>query len=478
MITKASNVMKKTGMKSLLLLCLSGLLLQEVPAIPAEPNVILILVDDMGYYDLSCYGADEVRTTRIDRLASEGLRFTDFYAAAPICSPSRAGLLTGCYPRRVGNAIWVHRPDSESGLDPNVLTMAELFQQNGYRTACIGKWHLGSMEPFLPHNQGFDYYFGLLHNLDSYETIHFEKEGGVPLIRNGQVVERPADPARLTKLYTDEALGWMESCTAVNQDDPAPFFLYLPHTMFHHPIGVSEEFRGTSGWGEYGDAILEMDFHVGRLMDKLYELDIADHTVVIFMSDNGRGPGRNPGQPIRGAKLTTLEGGLRVPCIAWGPGLGIQTGSVTGEVASAMDWYPTLASLAGIRVPDQVVLDGRDLTDLLSGETDKVSLSPTGNALNADVPLRRYWNPPLEWRQIISREEYLNAFFYHGSQGALAAVRSGRWKLSLHPDLALYDLETDPGERTPIEDPDLKWKLRGMAVLFKEEMQPNIILHE
>ena len=458
-------------MKFLFLLCLMALgpLLGLAGSPP--PNVIFILVDDMGYYDLSCYGAEEVHTPRIDRLAEEGLRFTDFYAAAPICSPSRAGLLTGCYPRRVGNETWVHRPDSDSGLNPDELTMAELFRQNGYRTACIGKWHLGSREPFLPRNQGFDHYYGLLHNLDTYEAVHFENEGGVPLIRNGQVMERPADPARLTRLYTDEAIRWIESCTNNGQDDAGPFFLYLPHTMFHHPIGVSGEFKGSSNWGEYGDAILEMDYHVGRLMDKLKELRIDGQTVVVFMSDNGRGPGRNPGQPIRGAKLTTLEGGLRVPCIAWGPGAGILQGAVTREVASAMDWFPTLASLAGINIPGEIVMDGRDLTNLITGEADQVTFSPAGRALNAAVPLRRIWDPPLEWRRIIDREEYLNAFFYHGSQGALAAVRSGKWKLSLHPALQLYNLETDPGERKPVDDPDLKWKLRGMAVLFQEEMR-------
>ena len=463
--------MTKHGIKSLLLLSLLTLIIPRGYSGSLPPNVIFILVDDMGYYDLSCYGAKEVETTQIDRLAEEGLRFTDFYAAAPICSPSRAGLLTGCYPVRVGNAIWVHRPDSESGVNPEELTMAELFRQNGYRTACIGKWHLGSEEPFLPHNQGFDHYYGLLHNLDAYETIHYDKEGGVPLIRNGQVVERPADPARLTRLYTDEAIRWIESSMKSGEDESAPFFLYLPHTMFHHPLGVSEDFRGSSDWGEYGDAILEMDHHVGRLMARLRELRMEDNTVVIFMSDNGRGPGRNPDQPIRGAKLTTLEGGLRVPCIVWGPGLGIQPGATTSVVSYAMDWYPTLASLAGIPVPDQVILDGRDLINLITGETDTVNFTPTGRALNALVPLRRYWNPPLEWRQIITREEYLNAFFYHGSQGALAAVRSGKWKLALHPTLQLYNLETDPGERNPVEDPDLKWKLRGMAVLFQEEMR-------
>ena len=171
-----------------------------------KPNIIFIFIDDQGYYDLGCYGAAEVKTPRIDAMAKAGTRFTDYYAAAPICSPSRAGLLTGCYPRRVGNHIWVHRADSRSGIHTDELTIAELLKAGGYATACIGKWHLGFHEPFLPRNQGFDHYFGLLHNLDPVEIVYFEDKGGVPLMRNDKVVKRPADPAELTKLYTDEAI--------------------------------------------------------------------------------------------------------------------------------------------------------------------------------------------------------------------------------------------------------------------------------
>ncbi|RMF93458.1 MAG: N-acetylgalactosamine-6-sulfatase, partial [Planctomycetota bacterium] len=209
------------------------------PRVPAaestRPNVLLIFVDDQGYYDLGCYGATEVKTPHIDAIAAGGIRFTDYYAAAPICSPSRAGLLTGCYPRRVGNHIWVHRADSKSGIHPDELTLAELFQSHGYATACIGKWHLGFREPFLPWNQGFDEYFGLLHNLDPVEVVYFEDTGGVPLIRNGTVVKRPVDPAELTRLYTEEAIRFIEA------NKNRPFFLYLPHTMLHTPLGVSPE---------------------------------------------------------------------------------------------------------------------------------------------------------------------------------------------------------------------------------------------
>jgi arylsulfatase A len=397
-------------------------------------------------------------------MAKEGVRFTDYYAAAPICSPSRAGLLTGCYPRRVGNHIWVHRADSPSGLNPNEHTIAELFKGQGYATACIGKWHLGFREPFLPHNQGFDHYYGLLHNLDPVEVVYFGDEG-VPLMRNGEVVKSPADPAELTRLYTDEALQF------IAQNKEHPFFLYLPHTMLHNPLGVSEGFKGSSNWGEYGDAIQELDFHVGRIFDALEEWGIEQNTFVVYASDNGRGPGRTPEQKIRGRKLSTYEGGIRVPAIAWGPGLDVKSGRATSTLVRAMDWYPTLATFAGIKLPEGIVMDGRDISPLLKGESDIVPFPGKSDALNGSVPLRRRWDPTGEWAPLISREEYNDAFFYHGSQGALAAVRWERWKLFLNPVLQLYDLEADPGESKPVRNGAIIRKLRGMAVLFQEEMR-------
>ncbi len=449
-------------LRLLYVLCLPCL----VRAAMAEdsPNVVFIFIDDQGYYDLSCYGATEVRTPRIDGLAAEGIRFTDYYAAAPICSPSRAGLLTGCYPRRVGNATWVHRADATTGIHPDETTLAELYQAHGYATACIGKWHLGFQEPFLPQQQGFDHYFGILHNLDPLEVVYFKDKGGVPLLRNGDVVKRPADPAELTRLYTNEAIAFIEK----NKDQP--FFLYLPHTMLHNPLGVSQEFKGSSQWGEYGDAIQELDHHIGRLMDRLDALGLTKNTIVIYASDNGRGPGRNAQQPIRGSKLTTYEGGLRVPAIAWGPGVGIRAGHECAAVVHAMDWYPTLATLTGIKVPSGPVLDGRDLGHLLTGKTDKIP-HPSAGSLNSSLPLRRPWKPPGEWAALIERREYQNAFFYHGSQGALAAVRSGPWKLFLNPKPTLYNLANDPGEKKPVFNGGVIRKLRGMAIIFQEEMR-------
>ena len=377
-----------------------------------SPNVIVIFVDDQGYYDLGCYGATEVKTPRIDAMAKEGILFEDYYAAAPICSPSRAGLLTGCYPRRVGNHIWVHRADSTTGIHPDELTLAELFQANGYATACIGKWHLGFAEPFLPKNQGFDEYFGLLHNLDPVEVVYFGDKG-VPLMRNDKVVKQPADPSELTQIYTDEAIDFIER----NKEEP--FFLYLPHTMLHKPLGVSEPFRGTSEWGEYGDAIQELDHNVGRIFDTLKKHQIEDETIVVYASDNGRGPGRTPEQKIQGRKLSTYEGGIRVPAIAWGPGVGMQAGKRSRAVVRAMDWYPTLATLASIAVPEGRVIDGRDITSLLKGDTQFVPAAGLKTTLNASVPLRRRWEPPEEWAAIIKRHEFNDAFFTMGVRVSL-----------------------------------------------------------
>ena len=427
------------------------------------PNIIVILTDDQGYYDLGCYGGSEFSTPRLDALAAEGIRFTDYYSAAPICSPSRAGLLTGCYPRRVGMENWVLRADSANGIHPAELTMAELFHGRHFTTACIGKWHLGDELPFRPRSQGFDEYFGLMHNLDPPEVVFFEN-GDVPILRNDDVVDRSADPAELTKLYTDEAIDFVER----NAD--RPFFLYLPHTMAHNPMGVNDEFAGQSEMGLYGDVIAELDHNVGRLIDRVKELDLWKRTVIVYLSDNGRGPGRDPSQPIRGRKLSTYEGGIRVPAIvAGGP---IREAHVCDEIIRAMDWYPSLASLARIRIPEGVIIDGRDISPLLAGASDKVLAPSKMKTPNARIPLRRSWNPAREWADLVTRNEYSNAFFYHGAQGALAAVRWEKWKLVLNRSLELYDLEADPGETTPVRNQrEVVRKLRAMTIMFQDEMR-------
>jgi len=265
-----------------------------------------------------------------------------------------------------------------------------LFQAGGYATGCIGKWHLGFAPPFLPRQQGFDSYFGLLHNLDPVEIVYFAQSGGTPLMRNEEVVERAPAPATLTARYTDEAIAFLEC------NRSRPFFLYLAHTMLHEPLGAGPDFIGTSQWGLYGDAIQELDHHIGRLVDALARLGLERNTIIVYASDNGRGPGRNPRQPLRGHKLTTHEAGIRVPGIAWGPGVGVRAGHVSGTLVHAMDWYPTLATFAQIKVPAGRVTDGRDLAPLLRGATDEIPPADPAGSLNAGAILARGWAPPGE----------------------------------------------------------------------------------
>lgn len=460
-----SHVIWKTKWSQLLLLTLLSFFgWGQMHSTESRPNVVIIFIDDQGYYDLGCYGATEVETPRIDQLAKEGIRFTDYYAAAPICSPSRAGLLTGAYPRRIGMETWVQRADSNRGIHTDEVTIAELFKANGYTTACIGKWHLGDKKPFEPMAQGFDYHYGMYSNLDPVETVYFGDEG-VPILRNGKIVKRSAEPAELTNLYTEESIAFFKR----NKDKP--FFLYLPHTMLHKPLGVSPKFQGTSNWGEYGDAIQELDHGVGRIMDSLKELGLEEKTIVVYTSDNGRGPGRNKTQPLIGGKISTWECGIRVPAILRAPGQKVLDDHICSEIVNAMDWLPTLATAAGICIPeDHPIIDGRDLWPMMIGKTNTIP-SPTDNlSLNAQVPLRRRWEQGLEWKQYFDRVEFLNAYFYHGSHGALAAVRSGKYKALLNPTLTIYDLESDPGESKPIRNRELSRKLRGMAVMLQEEM--------
>ncbi|MCH1409176.1 MAG: sulfatase-like hydrolase/transferase [Verrucomicrobiales bacterium] len=421
----------------------------------SQPNVLIVLVDDQGYYDLGCYGATEVKTPRIDALAKAGIRFTDYYAAAPICTPSRAGLLTGCYPRRIGLETWVQRADSKIGIHPDERTLGELFGEAGYTTTCIGKWHLGFADSFLPLSQGFDHYYGLHHNLDPVEIVYFEN-GDVPIYRNEEVVDPAANPDTLTKLYTDEAIAQIDAA------GDEPFFIYLAHTMLHVPLGSTEDFRGSSEWGEYGDAIQEMDHNVGRIMDHLKEIGELDNTYVVYLSDNGRGPGRNETQPLKGRKLTTWEAGIRVPAILSGPE--VPGAKVNSKIVTAMDWFPTLASFAGIEVTLDRALDGRDLSGRLTGGRVE--------AINAKVENSREINIPKEWSELFTERDYRDAFFYHGAEGALSAVRSGDLKLMLSPSLALYDLSKDPSENKPMRSKESR-RLRGMAILFQEEMRQD-----
>jgi arylsulfatase A-like enzyme len=398
------------------------LLFLALQAHAAPVNVILINCDDLGYGDLGCYGAKDIRTPHLDRMAAEGTRFTDFSVTSALCTPSRAALMTGKYPGRVGLATGVLRPDAQTGLANSETTLAEIFKKAGHATGCIGKWHLGFVKGMRPMDQGFDSYYGVLHNLDKFETVVFEKEGGMPVLRGDVIERRPAVPAEMTGLYTTEALKFIE------QHREQPFFLYLGHAMPHLPFDASAKFKGKSQRGLYGDVIEELDDSTGQILDKVRALNLAEKTLVIFTSDNG--PERKtPGSaaPLSGSKHTVYEGGLRVPCIAWHPG-SVPANRVCGEMLSTLDLLPTLAHL--VETPAPASLDGFDQLDV--------------------------------FHEVNARSRRSTLFSLYGyNQRRLESMREGRWKLHLTPRTQLFDLQTDLGETKDVsaQHPEIVQKL-------------------
>lgn len=404
--------------------------------LPDNPNIVLILMDDMGYSDLSCYGESRWSTSNIDSLAHNGIMFTDCYSASPISSPSRAGLLTGRYPNRMGIQA-VFYPDSYTGLAPEETTIAEVLKSEGYATSYIGKWHVGSRERFLPLNQGFDHYLGIPYSNDMSAQV---------LMRDNDVEEFHIDIDNLTKKYTTEAVEYIE-----NSGDK-PFFLMLGHSMMHVPIYVSDDFRGKSGAGIYGDAALEVDWSVGQIMEALRKKGIEENTLVIFTSDNGpwlqEGPLGGQALPLREGKTTAFEGGVRVPCIVYWKGQ-IEP-SVNNSLVTLMDWMPTFAHITGATLPD-TTLDGCDITGVLTG---------TGERANQDY-----------------------AYFHNNAE--LTNYRSGDWKISFpfHEikgnfwrtgtaahDTLLFNLREDPSERFNLyyKHPEIVKEMAAKADAFKE----------
>ncbi|MGE5608315.1 MAG: sulfatase [Bacillota bacterium] len=347
------------------------------------PNFIVVFCDDLGYADVACFGAQGFKTPNLDRMAAEGMKFTDFYAAAPVCSASRAALMTGCYPARVG-ITGVLFPDSKVGLSPSEITIATMLKQAGYATACVGKWHLGHKPPFLPVHHGFDSYFGIPYSNDmsidpaakiandaklrqgmTVERIRSEKpkKDWVPLMRQDEVIEYPVDQTQLTRRYTQEATRFI----AANKDKP--FFLYLAHSMPHVPLAVSKQFKDSSQHGLYGDVIQEIDWSVGQILQTLAELGLDKNTLVIFTSDNGPWLAMNANgghaDPLRDGKFTRYEGGFREPCIMRWPGR-IPAGKTCSEIASTIDILPTFAALAGAPIPADRIIDGKDIFPLMT----------------------------------------------------------------------------------------------------------------
>ncbi|MBT3278434.1 MAG: sulfatase [Phycisphaerales bacterium] len=421
----------------------------------ATPNFIVILADDQGYQDMGCFGSPKIKTPNLDQMAKEGMRFTDFYSACSICSPSRAALLTGCYPPRIG-LTRVLFPRDPAGLNPQETTIADLLKTRGYATACVGKWHIGHLPKFLPTSQGFDSYFGIPYSNDmtiaknmtaakdaklpdgmtakSMKTAP-EKKNHVPLMRDTEVIEYPCDQSTLTQRYTAEAIKF------ITASKDKPFFLYMPHTMPHTPLFASPKFKGKSARGLYGDVIEEMDWSVGEIRKTLKALGIDKNTLVIYTSDNGpwlsKGKDGGCAKPLRGAKFDTWDGGMREPTVMSWTGT-IPAGTVCKEVASTIDLLPTLAKLAGAKLPE-VTIDGKDIYPLLAGTPD--AKSPH------------------------------DAFYFYRHDN-LEAVRSGQWKLRKG---ALYNLRADISESKDVaaKHPDVVKRLKAMMKTFDAKLKAN-----
>ncbi|MFN0171807.1 MAG: sulfatase [Bryobacteraceae bacterium] len=374
-----------------------------------RPNIVMIVADDLGYGDLGCYGS-RIRTPNLDRLASDGMRFTDFYSASSVCSPSRAALLTGRYPVRTG-MVGVLQAADRTGLPDSETTVARMLRMSGYRSACIGKWHLGSRPEFLPTRRGFDEYFGVPYSNDMWPLT---------LMRNLETVEELPDSDQLTQRYTEEAVGF------INRSKAQPFFLYLAPHEPHIPIRVSSRFRNTSHLGLYGDAVEELDWSAGEILAALSSNDVAADTLVLFLSDNGPWYQGSRGG-LKGNKGESFEGGFRVPFLARLPGR-IPPGHVCSAVTSTMDILPTLAQLCGADLPDAVV-DGLDISDVLFGINEEVERGPLLYFDGYEIQCSRQG----KWKMHFSRYSRLP----WSSDGP-------RVNLPVTPEL--YDLELDPAE--------------------------------
>ncbi len=390
------------------------LLIQCFYSFGQKPNIVYIFADDLGYGDLSCYGAKDINTPNIDQIAKEGIKFTEFYSASSVCSPSRAALLTGRYPQRMGiNTVFFS--ESFTGIPDKEITIPEILKEKGYATGIVGKWHLGHHSKYLPLQHGFDEYFGIPYSNDMESVVY---------MRGNEVESYKVKQQYITKTYTKEAQKFITK----NKDNS--FFLYIAHSMPHVPLYASEEFIGTSKRGLYGDVVQELDWSVGQILKSLREHGILENTLIVFSSDNGpwlamKEDGGSAGD-LREGKTFTFDGGMKVPTVAMWKNR-IPQGIINTEVASQMDWFPTIANITGSSIPKGLVIDGLDISKVL---TDK------GNRKNSDL------------------------LFLDGKQ--LQGYRSGQWKVKLPykgfrgnkwkqfvkaHDTLLFNLNTDPGEK-------------------------------
>ncbi|MEL6390686.1 MAG: sulfatase [Bacteroidota bacterium] len=385
-----------------------------------QPNFVFIFADDLGYGDLGCYGATDIKTPHIDRIAAQGIRFTDFYSASSVCSPSRAALLTGRYPQRWG-LHGVYFPQSFSGMPAEEITIAELLQADGYATGCVGKWHLGHMYDHAPLQQGFDSYFGIPYSNDMASVFY---------MRDNAMEEYTVDQSQMIKRYTEESVEF------IDQHKSRPFYLYVAHNMPHVPIYASDDFLGSSNRGLYGDVIQELDWSVGKIIEKLEAEELLENTVIVFSSDNGpwivmEDHGGSAGE-LREGKQFTFDGGMRVPTVAMWSG-SIPAGQTYSGVVSQMDWMPTFASMADVALPDDRPIDGIDITEVL------ISGAP--------------------------RED--DAVIFFGLDGEAQAYRDGDYKIKLpwtanqgspgrhvvpSHDTLLFNMREDPGEQKNLAD--------------------------
>ena len=433
------------------------------------PNFIVIFCDDMGYADIGPFGAQGYETPNLDQMANEGVKFTDFYVGRSFCSPSRAALMTGCIPTRVGIG-GNFGPHSTTGLNPEETTIAEILKTKGYATACFGKWHLGHQEPFLPTNQGFDVFFGLPYSNDMWPfhpgVRHLPIEQRIkrwphlPLYEGSKVINpqiMPEDQVTLTRSLTERAVQFIED------KKDTPFFIYLPNPQPHVPLFASEEFQGKTTRGLFGDVLSEIDWQVGKIIETLKAHQLDENTCIVFTSDNGPwlsyGDHAGSAGPLREGKGTNFEGGFRVSCLMRWPGK-IPAGSVTNEIAATMDLLPTFCHLADSELPERKI-DGRDISALM--------LTPE----SASSPHK--------------------VFFHYDGGNRLAAVRSGKWKLMFPQnynspipgsgglpgknqkkriDLSLFDLEADVGETTNLaeDNPEIVARLKLAAQRMRRDL--------